>query len=566
MKKLFNVSGIIFAAAIIVCAMAACELLNPETPQSDQTPVAGDYDVGNLTQSVGSVTAVTISPRSGKSTGARTIHYAGTGSTTYANSTTLPTAAGTYTVTFDVAAVTGWKAATGLYAGTLTIGTLTPVAGDFVISRLMQTAGSVTAVTVTPKAGKSTGAIKIYYEGTGSTTYSKSETVPATGTSGSKYTVTFDVAASTGWNAVTGLSAGTLELNDNRTPDVADYNISGTGTVTYNGSAKTVTVTAKTDRQTSPGAVTVKYSGSAGDSTTAPSAAGKYTVTFDVAAATGWNPATLVAGTLTINSAGQAQTLSVSILGTPKVGNKLTADVLKSIPGENKYQWLSGGQIIDGETNSEFVPGFEHAGKAISVKVTCGDESDTSEAVTIQLEYTVKINRYANNLYANAQIGNQSSFGSSGFTYQWFKEGQSIQGATSSSYVLNSGDISKKFKASITFNSQTVTSTEFLIPTVSSPAGTTWKAVNTENGKTYTYTLSFNNDSTCKMGVEIIDLQTSNNVPTDNPEVTGTYTQNLFLISFVFAGLEEYGNFTGDIDGNKLYLYGEGDDLTFTKQ
>jgi hypothetical protein len=85
----------------------------------------GDYEVGNLTQFVGSVTAVTVTAREGKSPGAVTVYYEGTGGTAYVKSTSVPTAAGTYAVTFDVAAATGWKAAAGLAAGTLTIDTLT---------------------------------------------------------------------------------------------------------------------------------------------------------------------------------------------------------------------------------------------------------------------------------------------------------------------------------------------------------------------------------------------------------------------------------------------------------
>jgi formylglycine-generating enzyme required for sulfatase activity len=78
-----------------------------------QTPTAADFDFGNLTQTLGSVTAVTVTPKSGKSTGAVTVYYNG--------SAALPAAVGLYPVTFDVAATTGWKAATGLSAGTLHI-------------------------------------------------------------------------------------------------------------------------------------------------------------------------------------------------------------------------------------------------------------------------------------------------------------------------------------------------------------------------------------------------------------------------------------------------------------
>jgi len=238
-------------------------------------PTVNDYNISNLTQPVGSVTAVTIMPKEGKSSGTRTIYYSG--------STTLPTAAGTYTVTFDVAAVTGWNAVTGLYAGTLTINP-NPTVADFTISGTgtFTYDGSVKVVTVTAISGKTLGAVTVKYN--------NSTTTPsATGT----YTITFDVAAVTGWNAVTGLSAGTLTINA-ATPVADDFTISGLAQF-YNGSARTVTVTAKSGK--SGGTVTVKYN----NSTTAPSALGTYTVTFDVAATTNWNAATgLSAGTLMI--------------------------------------------------------------------------------------------------------------------------------------------------------------------------------------------------------------------------------------------------------------------------
>jgi len=81
--------------------------------QGNQTPVASDFEIGNLTQTVNNVTAVSITAKSGKSGGAITIYYNG--------SMILPAAAGNYPVTFDVGAASGWNAAAGLEGGTLTI-------------------------------------------------------------------------------------------------------------------------------------------------------------------------------------------------------------------------------------------------------------------------------------------------------------------------------------------------------------------------------------------------------------------------------------------------------------
>jgi uncharacterized repeat protein (TIGR02543 family) len=77
-----------------------------------------------------------------------------------------------------------------------------------------------------------------------------------------------------------------------------NYNISGAGTFVYDGSAKPVSVTGK--ENVSPGEVTVFYNGW----NIVPVNVGTYTVTFNVAAAMGWNPADgLPAGTITITKA-----------------------------------------------------------------------------------------------------------------------------------------------------------------------------------------------------------------------------------------------------------------------
>ena len=104
-----------------------------------------------------------------------------------------------------------FTAATGLAGGTLVVNAapVTPVASDFTIGNLNQIAGSVTAVTITPNAGKSQGAITIYYNG--------STAIPQTP---NNYTVTFDVAAdmANNFTAATGLEGGTLVVNPATVP------------------------------------------------------------------------------------------------------------------------------------------------------------------------------------------------------------------------------------------------------------------------------------------------------------------------------------------------------------
>lgn len=81
---------------------------------SVKTPVSADYSYANLTQTQGSVTPVRIEGKGKNSPGAVTVLYNG--------STTLPKAAGSYRVTFNVAAEPpAWNAAKGLAGGTLVI-------------------------------------------------------------------------------------------------------------------------------------------------------------------------------------------------------------------------------------------------------------------------------------------------------------------------------------------------------------------------------------------------------------------------------------------------------------
>ena len=196
MNKAFKFFAIAFVATSVL--MAGCD--NPTTGIDDgnQTPVASHYTFGNMAQTAGSVAAVTITANPGASPGAVVnIRYDG--------DTEIPQTAGTFAVTFDVEAAEGWYAATGLSAGNLVVSAAdvvnqTPVAEHYTFGNLTQTAGSVTAVTITANPGASPGAVvNIRYDGdTG---------IPQTA---GTFAVTFDVEAAEGWYAATGLSAGSL--------------------------------------------------------------------------------------------------------------------------------------------------------------------------------------------------------------------------------------------------------------------------------------------------------------------------------------------------------------------
>ncbi|MCL2762112.1 MAG: hypothetical protein FWD36_02745 [Treponema sp.] len=88
----------------------------------------------------------------------------------------------------------------------------TPEESDFDITGIEEPIifGDSYGVTITPKEGNSPGSITIWYTGIGETNYERSITQP---TDIGTYAVTFDVAAADGFDAVEGLSAGTLVIN-----------------------------------------------------------------------------------------------------------------------------------------------------------------------------------------------------------------------------------------------------------------------------------------------------------------------------------------------------------------
>jgi hypothetical protein len=113
MKNMIKWFNLIALIAVVIFSFAACSDGNNNNG-GDQTPIASDYTFGNLSQMAGGVTAVSIIPKEGKSPGAvSNIRYAG--------NTDIPQTVGTYAVTFDVAAATGWNAAKGLSAGNLAV-------------------------------------------------------------------------------------------------------------------------------------------------------------------------------------------------------------------------------------------------------------------------------------------------------------------------------------------------------------------------------------------------------------------------------------------------------------
>jgi hypothetical protein len=123
----------------------------------------------------------------------------------YNGSTDVPTTAGTYTVTIDLAAGASYTAIANLSLGSFTIDKATPTlaALDFTLGDIVCSGTPYPVPVIPAKDIEGLGAITIYYNG--------STTVPV---DPGEYVVTIDIAAGDNYEAVTGLSLGAFTIQE----------------------------------------------------------------------------------------------------------------------------------------------------------------------------------------------------------------------------------------------------------------------------------------------------------------------------------------------------------------
>ncbi len=147
-------------------------------------------------------------------------------------------------------------------------------------------------------------------------------------------------------------------------------------------------------------------------------------------------------------------TKTVSITGTVKVGNTLTASTTGwgPSPVTLSYQWKRGGVAITGATASTYKPTTADAGKVLTVTVkgaktgyAPGYKTSAQKTVplltitggTVTITGTAKV---GSKLTANAGTWTPSTVTKS---YQWKRNGVAISGATASTYTATATDSGK---------------------------------------------------------------------------------------------------------------------------
>lgn len=155
-----------------------------------------------------------------------------------------------------------------------------------------------------------------------------------------------------------------------------------------------------------------------------------------------------------------SNTITVSVIRIPvnvtitsnsgaKINVGQTAQFTASASGGSSsfsYQWYSNGSPIEGATSSTFAFSSSNAGE-YSIYVVAQDSLDSSNqaisntiTVTVVNPVAVSITTTSANTISvgqSAQFSASASGGSSSFNYQWYSNGSSVSGATSSSFTFS---------------------------------------------------------------------------------------------------------------------------------
>jgi hypothetical protein len=174
---------------------------------------------------------------------------------------------------------------------------------------------------------------------------------------------------------------------------------------------------------------------------------------------TGLSPVTANSGSVTVLNA-FTTTPKPTISGTVKVGSTLTAKPGTWSPTATlSYQWYRGATPIAAATSYKYKVALADVGQALSVRVTgakTGYLSVTSASSATKTVPKVAMKAATPKISGTTKVGKTLKFSrgswTSGvtFTYQWYRSGKAISGATRTTYKLTSADRGKTIKVKVT--------------------------------------------------------------------------------------------------------------------
>jgi uncharacterized protein YkwD len=153
---------------------------------------------------------------------------------------------------------------------------------------------------------------------------------------------------------------------------------------------------------------------------------------------------------------------AVGVSGTARIGQRLTAVVGLWNPDPSfAYQWLRAGQAVPGADGSTYVLTSQDAGKRISVRVTASREEHRS--ITLTSDQTGPVLKRVFGKSPRPRIVGSPVVGSrltvkpgvwkpkaTKLSFQWYRGGKKIKGATKRTYVVSPADLGTKVTVKVT--------------------------------------------------------------------------------------------------------------------
>jgi Immunoglobulin I-set domain/Immunoglobulin domain len=483
-----NASGSVTSTPATLTVAAGGTTVNPDAPLIVTQPA-------NQTVAVGQTATFSVT-----ATGAATLTYqwfkggvaiAGATSSTYTTPATVSGDSGslfTVTVTNAQGTVTSTPATLTVTATTATLPAITSQPVSQTVTAGQTATFSVTATGTGPLSYQ-------WYDGgvavTGAT--SSTYTTPPTiaGNSGSVYTVTVTNSGGT-------VTSSPATLTVNTAPLIVTQPASQTVTV---GQTATFSVTAS-------GTAPLTYQWFKGGTAITGATSSSYTTPATVIGDSGSLFTVVVTNTSGTVTGGPA---TLTVTGAPTIttepanqtvpaGQTATFNVVASGAGTLTYQWYKGGVAIGGATSSTYTTpatATSDSGSSFTVTVTNAGGTVTSTPATLTVTTSpIIVTQPANQTVTAGQTATFSvtASGTGTLTYQWYKGGAAISGATSSSYTTPAtviGDSGSLFTVIVTNTVGTATGGPATLTVNTAPIITSQPANQTVNaGKTATFSVT----------------------------------------------------------------------------
>ncbi|WP_316860906.1 hypothetical protein [uncultured Cohaesibacter sp.] len=307
--------------------------------------------------------------------------------------------------------------------------------------------------------------------------------VAISGATGSTYTLTNDDvgAAITVGVSYTDANGTAESLTSDATAAVTNVNDDPTGSVTISGTA-TEDQTLSADTSTiadADGLGAFSYQWYRDGVAISGATGSTYTLTNDdvgaaITVGVSYTDANGTAESLTsdataaVTNVNDDPTGSVTISGTATEEEVLSADTSTIADADGlgafSYQWYRDGVAISGATNSTYTLSNDDVGAAITVGVSYTDANGTAESLTSDATAAVtNVNEEPSGaviiwgspvedqlLYADTStIADPDGLGV--FSYQWYRDGVAISGATNATYRLGDNDVGATITASVSY-------------------------------------------------------------------------------------------------------------------